>query len=145
MQRAKKKLKIKIPAGISSGETIRLQNEGEISSDFSRHGDLYVQIEVKEYYKFTRKGDDIHSSEPIAFTTAALGGKILVDTIDGKVELKIPAGTPSGKVFKLKRKGVTHLQSYGRGDQYVKVKIVVPDRLIGNAKKLLERLREEGL
>ena len=145
MQRVRKKIKIKIPAGISDGETIRLQNEGEISEDLRNHGDLYVKIHVCDHYKFTRRGDDIYSNEPISFTTAALGDKIRVDTIDGKVDLTIQAGTDSGTIFKLKKKGVPHLRSYGRGDQYVTVKIVVPERLSRSAKKLLEELKSEGL
>ena len=145
MQRVKKKLKIKIPAGIQNEEAIRLQNEGEVSGDLSRYGDLYVQIHVKEHYKFARQGDDVYSNEPISFTVAALGGKIFADTVDGKVELKIPTGTPSGKVFKLKRKGVPHLHSYGRGDQYITVKIVVPEQISNSAKKLLRQLQEEGM
>lgn len=145
MERRVKKIKVKIPAGISEGETIRLQNQGEISEDLRNYGDLYVHVRVRNHYKFKRQGDDIYSNEPISFTQAALGDKIRVDTIDGKVDLKVPAGTASGTVFKLKKKGMPHLRFYGRGDHYVKVKIVVPQEMGSRAKKLLKELKEEGL
>jgi molecular chaperone DnaJ len=145
MERASKTIKVKIPAGISDGETIRLQGQGEIPEDLRNYGDLYVKIQVRDHYKFKRQGDDIHSKEPISFPQAILGDKIRVDTIDGKVDLKIPAGTDSGTVFKLKKKGVPHLRSYGRGDHYVTVKIVVPERVSRKARRLLGELKEEGL
>ncbi|MEK9165761.1 MAG: DnaJ C-terminal domain-containing protein, partial [Patescibacteria group bacterium] len=118
MERRVKKIKVNIPAGISDGETIRLQNQGEISEDLRNYGDLYVHVRARNHYKFKRQGDDIYSNEPISFTQAALGDKIRVDTIDGKVDLKVLAGTASGTVFKLKKKGVPHLRFYGRGDHY---------------------------
>ena len=145
LERRAKKIKVKIPAGIASGETIRLQGEGEISDDLTHSGDLFVRVVVGEHYKFQRREDDLYSSEPISFTQAVLGDKIWVDTIDGKVNLKIPVGTDSGTVFKLKNKGVPHLRSYGRGEHFITVNIVVPDKPSGKAKKLLQQLKEEGL
>ena len=145
MERTTKKIEVKIPEGIAHGETIRLQREGEVSDDATHYGDLYVHVLVREHYKFRREGDDIHSKEPISFTQAALGAKIKVDTVDGKVELKIPAGTASGTVFKLKKKGVPHLRGYGRGDHYVKVKIVVPEHLTKKGKRLIKELEKEGM
>lgn len=145
MERARKKIKLTIPAGIKDGETLRLQNEGEISEDGARHGNLYVHIRAREHYKFKRKGDDVYSVEPISFTQAVLGDKIRVDTIDGKVDLKIPPGTAFGTSFKLKKKGAPHLRGYGAGDHFVTVKIVMPEHLSRRARKLLEELKEEGV
>jgi molecular chaperone DnaJ len=144
-ERVSKTLKVKIPAGIADGEAIRIPKEGNISDNLRTYGDLYVRVRVREHYRLKREGDDICSDELITFTQAVLGDKIRVETIDGKVDLKIPSGTASGTVFKLKKKGVPHLRSAGRGDHYVKVKIVVPREVSHKAKKLLEGLREEGL
>ena len=145
MERVEKKLKVKIPAGIADGETIRIQKEGEISSDLRRSGDMYVHIHVEEDHKFNRKGDDLYSKEPISYTQAVLGGKILVDTIDGKVELKIPPCTESGTIFKLAKKGITHLRSSGRGDHYVTVIISVPKNTSRRGRQILQELAQEGL
>ncbi len=145
VERVTKRIKVKIPAGIADGEAIRVSGEGEISEDARRHGDLYVHIRVRPHRKFRREGDDIYSGEQISFTQSALGDKIRADTAHGKIELKIPAGTASGTVFKLKHKGAPRLRGGGVGDHYVAVKIVVPDRLSAKAKKLLQELREEGV
>ena len=145
MERVAKKIKVRIPAGIQNGEAIRISGEGEISENAARYGDLYVGVRIRSHHKFKRDGDDIHSSELISFTQAALGDKIRADTAHGKVELKIPAGTESGTAFKLKHKGVPSLRGGGEGDHYVTVKIVVPERVSAKAKKLLNELKEEGL
>lgn len=145
LERVAKTIKIKIPAGIANGESIRITGEGEVSDDLSSAGDLYVRLRVSGHYKFKRQADDIYSVEPITFTQAVLGGKIWVDTLDGKVNLKIPVGTASDTVFKLKKKGVPHLRTYGQGDHLVTVKIVVPEKLSRKGRKLLEELQGEGL
>jgi len=145
LERVSKKIKVKVPAGISNGETIRLSGEGEVSEDLRHYGDLYVKISVDSHYKFKRDGQDLYSTEPISFTQAVLGDKIRVDTLEGKVDLKIPSGTASGTVFKLRRKGVPNLHGFGRGDLYVKVKIVVPDKISWRSKKILKELQKEGI
>lgn len=132
--------KVKIPAGIKDGQTIRLENLGEIGERGGEAGDLYVTVHVKPHEKFTREDDDIHSEEKISFSQAALGDKIEIETIDGSVRLKIPAGTQSGEVFRLKGKGVKHLLHFGYGDQYVKIQIVTPKNISKEQKELLERL-----
>ncbi len=138
--RASKKLKIKIPAGIDDGETIKLSGEGEAGKRGGRPGDLFLTFRVKPDREFRRQGNDILSKAEISFTQAALGDKIGVETLDGKVKLNIPAGTQSGQIFRLKGKGVPNLSGYGRGDQLVEVVVVTPTRLTKRQKELLEEL-----
>ncbi len=134
------KIKVKIPAGISDGNTIRLTGKGEVGTRASGVGDLFITIRVKPDPKFKRESDEIISETEISFPQAALGTSIPVVTLDGEVSLKVPAGTQSGKVFKLKEKGVPHLRSRGRGDHLVTVNVVTPDKLSRKQKKLLEEL-----
>jgi len=134
------KMKIKIPAGISDGETIRLAGKGEAGQKGTMPGDLFITIKVTPDPNFKREDDNIISEEDISFSQAALGDKIKVQTLDGKVMLKIPAGTQSGKVFKLSGKGVPHLRTRGRGDHLVTVNVVTPTKLTRQQKKLFEEL-----
>jgi len=134
------KMKIKIPAGISDGETIRLAGKGEAGQKGTMPGGLFISIRVKQDPNFIREDDNIISQLDISFSQAALGDKIKVNTLDGDVILKIPAGTQSGKVFKLTGKGVPHLRSRGRGDQLVTVNIKTPTRLNREQKKIFEQL-----
>ncbi len=136
-------IKVEIPAGIDDSQSIRLASQGNAGKNGAPAGDLYVVIHVKEEKDLRREGDDLIAEYDIPFTMAALGGQIEVKTIDGKVKLKIPAGTPSGKKFILSGKGVTHLKSRGRGDQIVVVNVDVPTKLSRKQKKLLEELDEE--
>lgn len=136
------KIKVKIPAGISDGNTIRLSGKGEVGTHGSGVGDLFITIRVKPDPKFKRESDEIISEAEISFSQAALGTQIPVITLDGEVSLKVPAGTQSGKVFKLKEKGVPHLRSRGRGDHLVTVTIVTPAKLSRGQKKLLEELSD---
>ena len=138
-----KKIKIKIPAGINTGETLRLSDEGEAGLRGSQSGDLYVTFQVKPDPKFSRKGDDLITQIPISFSQAALGDKVEVETLDGKFKLKIPEGTQSGKIFKLRGKGVTHLRGYGRGDLLFEVLVQTPAKLSKKQKELLKKLEEE--
>lgn len=137
------KIKVKIPAGIDNGQSIRLSGQGEVGSRGAGAGDLYLIIRVKPSHFFKRDGYDIFSSSEISFSQSALGTKKIVKTLDGEVELKIPAGTQSGKIFRLKGKGVPHLESSGRGDQLVEVIVKTPTRLSRRQKELLEELEEE--
>lgn len=132
--------KVKIPAGIDNGETIRLSGQGEAGDKGTPAGDLYLKIKVTPDKRFAREGYDIRTEAKISFTQAALGDKIDVDTIEGKVKLKIPAGTQSGTIFKLRGKGVTRLQGSGRGDHYVKVVVQTPTSLSKKQKDLLKEL-----
>jgi molecular chaperone DnaJ len=138
--RAAKKLKIKIPAGIDNGETIKLSGEGEAGGRGGRLGDLFLTFKVKPDREFRRRGNDILSKVKINFSEAALGDKIEVNTLDGKVKLNIPAGTQSGQIFRLKEKGAPSLGGYGRGDQLVEAVVVTPTRLTRRQRELLEEL-----
>ncbi|MFZ6035832.1 MAG: molecular chaperone DnaJ [Patescibacteria group bacterium] len=142
-KRASEEIRIKIPAGISDGEAIRVSGKGEAGIRGISAGDLYITVHVDSDPAFTREGDDILSTVEISFSQAALGTKAPVETLDGEVMLKIPAGTQSGKVFKLAGKGVTHLRSRGRGDHLVTVVVLTPTKLSRKQKQLLEELAEE--
>lgn len=136
-------IRIEIPAGIDNEQSIRLANQGNAGLNGATAGDLYVRIYIGEEKGFVREGDDLITEYDVPFTLAVLGGQIEVKTIDGKVKLKIPAGTPSGKQFVLKDKGVTHLRNRGRGNQIVIVNVDVPTKLTKKQKKLLEELNKE--
>lgn len=136
-------IKAQIPAGIDEGQAIRLSGQGNAGQNGAASGDLYVNVHVKEEKGFVREGFDLITEYYVPFTMAALGGQIEVKTIDGKVKLKVPAGTASGKKFILKYKGVTHLKSRGRGDQVVVVNVDVPAKLNKKQKQLLEELDKE--
>ena len=133
-------LNIKIPAGVNSGESIRYSGQGEAAPRGGQAGDLYIKIRVSPDKGFTRQGDDILSKAEISMAAAALGGKIEVQTVDGPVELKIPEGTQSGRVIKLKEKGVPRLRGRGRGDHLVEVIVKTPTGLSRKQKELLKEL-----
>jgi molecular chaperone DnaJ len=131
-------LTVKVPPGVDTGTRLRLTNEGEPGDTGGPPGDLYVVIQVREHPIFHREEDEILCEVPISFVDAALGTTIEVPTLDGKVKMKIPAGTQSGKVFRLKGRGVQELNGYGRGDQHVHVVVETPTNLSKEQKKLLE-------
>jgi len=133
-----KELSVKIPAGINDGEVLRMTGEGETVGRGGRPGDLYLNIRIKPDHRFTREGFDVHSQKKISFAKAALGGTISVETIDGEVELKIPAGTQPGSVFRLKGKGIPFLKRSGRGDHHVEVTVHVPEKLTREQRKMFE-------
>ncbi len=132
---------IDIPAGISDGQTLSLGGHGAAGEAGSRPGDLYVNVHVKPHKTLTRKGDDILSQYAMSFAEAALGAKVSIETIEGEVIMKIPAGTQPGEVFRIKGKGVPHLQRYGRGDHLVSVTLSVPKRLSSEEKRAVEALK----
>lgn len=134
------KIKVKIPAGINTGESIRLATQGEAGLKGSPAGDLFLRIQVMPHSDFVRDDYDIKSEEDISIKQAILGDKISVSTIDGKVKLKVPEGTQSGTSFKLKDKGVFRLHGRGRGDHYVKVRVKIPKSLSKKEKNILEDL-----
>ncbi len=137
-QRREQKIKLKVPAGIDDGATIRLSGRGEAIAN-GQKGDLYVGIRVKAHKKFTREGDLILSEETIDMVDAALGTEIPVDTVDGPITMKIPAGTQSGTDFKLSGHGVAHIRGKGRGAHIVTIIVETPTKL---SKKQQELLRE---
>ena len=136
--------KVKIPAGIDDGQSIRLVGQGEAGIKGANAGDLYLRIRVHPDKRLERDGFNILSKVEISFTLAALGGKIEVETVDGPVKMKIPEGTQSGVVFKLKDKGVPYLNKRGRGDHLVEVIVKTPVKLSKKQKDLLEELGKEG-
>lgn len=134
------KIKVKIPAGINDGESIRLGGQGEAGQKGAPAGDLYLRVRVAKHKKFVRDGYDIKTEETISIKQAILGDKIDVETIYGDMVLKIPEGTQSGTVFKLKEKGVTKLHNRGIGDHFIKVLVEIPKGLSSKKAKLLEEL-----
>ena len=133
-----KKLSVKIPAGVDEGDQIRLSGEGEgVSGGVS--GDLYVSVSLKKHSIFTREGVDLHCSVPVSYSTLALGGELEVPTLDGRAKLKIPAGTQSGKMFRLKGKGTKNVRNTGYiGDLYCEVNVETPVNLTIRQKELLK-------
>lgn len=134
------KLKVKIPAGINSGESIRLMAKGEAGAKGAPAGDLYLRILVKAHKKFVREAYDIKTEETISIKQAILGDKLEVETIHGPVKLKIPEGTQSGTIFKIRAKGVEKLRAGGLGDHFVKIKVKIPSSLNKKDKKILSEL-----
>lgn len=137
-ERRKQTVTLKVPAGIDDGATIRLKERGEATANAPK-GDLYVHIRVKAHKKFTREGDLILSDEHISMIDAALGTEIKVETVDGSVKMKVPAGTQSGTDFKLSGHGVPHLRSDRRGAHIVSIIVDIPTKLSKKQKELLER------
>jgi len=138
--RTRKTLSVAIPAGVEEGTTLRIPGEGEAGERGGPPGNLYVVIDVEPHPIFDRHADDILCEVPITFTTAALGGEIEVPTLDGKALLKIPPGTSTGKIFRLKGKGIVSRRGYGRGDQHVRVIVETPQKLSKQQRQLLEEL-----
>lgn len=144
---ANEKIKISIPPGVDSNQVIVFKGKGNAGRKGGTAGNLFVKVFVKKHPVFERKGDDLFVEKEISISQAVLGGEIEIPSLDGKVILlRIPAGTESGKVFRIKGKGVPHFSRSGRGNLYVKIKIKIPkQRLTKRQKELLERLKEEGI
>ncbi len=135
-------LKVKIPAGVDTGQRLKMRGEGEPGSGGGPAGDLYVQILVREHPIFERQESELICEVPISYSAATLGGEIEVPSLEGRVKLKVPAGTASGKIFRLKHKGIPVLGSnpQRRGDQHVRVYVHVPTKVSDEEKELLEKL-----
>ena len=136
------KLSVKIPPGVSTGSKIRVQGKGE-SATRGKQGDLYLRIKVKSHPIFKRRQDDIYLELPITVYEAALGKQVDVPTIDGTAKVSIPPGVQNGTKLRLKGKGVQNLKSKERGDQYVEIKIVMPDNIEESDKKIFEELADK--
>ena len=142
---AKRKISIKIPAGVDSGSRLRVANEGEPGILGGPKGDLYVYIFVRSHKEFERNGNDVISRVNISFAQAALGATIQVNTLDGKVELKIPEGTQTGTAFRVKGKGIPYLRNPNqRGDQHIVVTVQTPKKLTDTQRELLLRFANES-
>ena len=134
-----KTLSVKVPPGVDTGDRIRLTGEGEAGEHGGPPGDLYVQVAVKEHAIFTREDNNLYCEVPISFVTAALGGELEVPTLNGKVKLKIPAGTQTGKMFRMRGKGVTPVRGGPQGDLLSRVIVETPVNLTDEQKDLLSQ------
>ena len=135
-------INVKVPAGVEDGTRIRYQGEGEAGKLGGPAGDLYVELRVKAHKFFQRDGDDLHCVVPVSFPQAALGDELEIETLEGLTALKVPEGTQSGKSFRIKGKGVPHLNSHGKGDLIVEVRVQTPNKLTKKQKELLKELSE---
>lgn len=148
-EKKKVKLEVSVPAGISSGQNLKLRGEGGPGVHNGPMGDLYVEVIVEEHSIFKRGIDysgrenfDVICEVPISFSQAALGDEIEVPSLNGRIEMKIPAGTQSARKFRLKGKGIQKLGGYGHGDQIIVIKVVTPEKLSPERQELFEKLRE---
>jgi DnaJ-class molecular chaperone len=133
-------LRVKIPAGVDTNSKVRLAGKGEAGASGGPAGDLYIVTRVQPHAYFVRQGDDIICEVPVTLAEAMLGARVDIPTIDGKTTMTLPAGTQNGRKFRLRGKGVPHLKGEGRGDQYVTVKVVLPEVLDGYSRQLVEEL-----
>jgi molecular chaperone DnaJ len=129
-----------VPPGVEDGTRIRYQGQGDFGPGGTQAGDLYVVLHVKAHSFFERDGKDLHCSVPVSFSQAALGDEIIIPTLDGEHKLKVPEGTQSGTTFRVRGKGLPGLQSSGKGDLFVKVRVQTPSRLTRRQRELLEEL-----
>lgn len=137
--RKSKTLSVKVPAGVDDGDRIRLSGEGEAGRNGGPSGDLYVEIRVRPHKIFERMGADLSCEIPLSFATATLGGDVELPTLDGNVSLKVPAGTQSGKVFRLRGKGVTTVRDARTGDLFSRVAVETPVNLTAEQRELLDQ------
>lgn len=138
--RRNKKIKVNIPAGIDDGQVLNVRGQGNVGSNGGPSGDLQLEITVRPHPLFERDGYDVWCEIPLTYTQAALGAEITVPTLDGKISYKVHEGTQPGDIFKFKGKGIQRVNSYGKGDHFVKVTVEVPKGLNSKQKKLLEEL-----
>ncbi|HTO95025.1 MAG TPA: DnaJ C-terminal domain-containing protein, partial [Bacteroidota bacterium] len=135
-------IKVQIPAGVGEGNYIPLRGEGNVGKRGGPAGDLIVVIEEEPHAVFTRNGDDVILDLLVSFPEAAAGGDIEVPTLTGRARLKIDAGTQSGRILRMRDKGIPHLNSFGRGDQLVRVNVWVPTTLSADERRILKELAE---
>jgi molecular chaperone DnaJ len=140
--RRTRKLSVKVPGGVDSGDRIRLSGEGEAGRNGGPPGDLYVEVQVREHAIFERDGEHLSCEVPVSFATAALGGTVVVPTLDGEVTIKVPAETQSGRVFRLKDKGVKPVRGGARGDLFCRVVVETPVKLSVEQKELIRQFEE---
>jgi molecular chaperone DnaJ len=141
--RKRRKISVRIPAGIDEGYQLRLRGEGEMTSSGGEAGDLYVVVHVRPHQQFMREGDDLWYVATITFPQAALGAELNVPTLDGPTRVKIRSGTQAGEVITLRGKGMPHFRAYGRGDLHVRIGISVPENLTSQQRALIEQLAKE--
>lgn len=140
------KIDLNIPAGVDTGQVLKLEGAGDAGIRGDKPGDLYIKVLVKNHPVFQRNGDDLIAEKDVSFSEAALGGEVEIKTLDGKsLSLKIPSGLQTGKVFKISGKGITHFSGWGKGNLYIKLNVKTPEKLSKKQKDLLEQLRKEGV
>jgi len=139
-EKVSRTIQVKVPPGVDNGTQIRLNGEGNAGTKGGRAGDLYIVLGVSAHQHFARRGDDIYYDLPVNFVQAALGVEIEVPTLEGRTKLKVPAGSQTGKTFRLKGKGISHLNRHGIGDEIITLYVVVPDKLSKEQRRLLEKL-----
>ena len=141
--RKNRKINIKIPPGVEDGQHLKLRGQGDSAGPGMENGDLYVVISVRPHPLFQRVESDLLMETPISFTQAALGTDLEVATLNGRAKIKVPAGTQTGTIFRLRGKGMPRLQGLGSGDLHVKVRIKTPSALTERQRQLLEALAAE--
>lgn len=141
--RKMRRINVKIPAGIDDGQIVRLSGQGEAGTRGGPAGDLQIIVRVKPHKIFKRQGNNVICEVPITFVQAALGDEIEVPTLEGSVKMKVAEGTQSGKIFRLRGKGIQDVRGYGRGDQLVQIKVVTPTKLTSRQKELLRQFASE--
>jgi molecular chaperone DnaJ len=137
-------LSVDIPAGIRDGQTLRMEREGAPGANGGPNGDLLIEVSVADHPDFDREGDDLYYQHPISFPQATFGDTVEIPTLDGTVDMDVPAGTQSGETFRLQGKGMPRLRRRGRGDLFVQVQVVTPDDLNKEQREALERFAEAG-
>ena len=140
-----RRISIKIPPGVDSSSQLLLRGEGDAPSQGGAHGDLYVVVHVRPHEMFRRDGDDLICNVEVNFSRATLGGDLQVPTLDGPANIKLPSGTQTGAIFRLKKKGMPELHNGGRGDELVVVRVRTPNKLTSRQRELVEELSREGL
>ncbi len=141
--KSKEKIKVDIPPGVTSGIRVKVGGHGDAGIRGAPMGDLYVIVNVKDHVKFVRNQDDIIFYQNLSFTQAALGAELKVPTLNGKHKLVVPPGTQTGAEFRLKNKGIPHLNQHGQGDHFIVVNIETPTKLSNKEKKLLIELAKQ--
>ncbi len=141
--RHKRTVTVQIPAGVETGQSLRVQGQGEVGMRGGPYGDLYVEIQVKPHTRFHREGPDLVTELPISIPQAALGTTVDQQTIDGVVQLSIPPGSETGKVLRLRGKGMPYLRGSGHGDLHVRLRVVVPTKISDRGRQLLQELSAE--
>jgi molecular chaperone DnaJ len=141
----RRRISLKIPAGVDTGSQLILRAEGDTSNGSGRRGDLYVVLHVRPHEIFTREGNDLFCRVTVNFSRAALGGEVEVPTLDGAAKIVVPPGTQSGATFRLRKKGMPALRENGRGDELVLVQVRTPTKLTSRQRELIDELSREGV
>ncbi len=140
-----RRISVKIPQGVDTGSQLLLRGEGDAPNGSGRRGDLYVVVHVKSHQTFRREGNDLICNVDVSFSRAALGGDVQVPTLDGPANIMVPAGTQSGAIFRLRKKGMPEIRENGKGDELVVVQVKTPTNLTSHQKELVQELSREGL